>query len=261
MISKQPRRAKWYHWSNIQARSPLFRSFDRCLWFRINLALIVAYIGLLFVNRIEHWVAGKALCNVQDTTLSCITRELVSLITVNNIESFGISTVAALYLFESRKRRQHHIYEAWQVVDNATTSGVSSSRARVKALQDLNSAGVSLDGLDISQAYLKQINLTNAKLIEANLQGANLQGSILSHANLSGANLQGADLQGANLYETNFQGANLSGANLEGAYLKHANFQNANLQGAHLKHAYYLHKAKFIQADLSGVDFQGVCLR
>ncbi len=59
------------------------------------------------------WANGQVTCQAQDTVSECIVRELIAIIAVENVESFSISAVAALYLLESRKRRHQATYKAW----------------------------------------------------------------------------------------------------------------------------------------------------
>jgi len=47
------------------------------------------------------------------------------------------------------------------------------------ALQDLNRDGISLVGVDISGAFLPELNLENAKLERANISGADLRNANL----------------------------------------------------------------------------------
>jgi hypothetical protein len=95
---------------------------------------------------------------------------------------------------ENQRKAKH--YQAWQVINAA--QGKRSSEGRIDALQDLNMDKVSLRGVDVSNAYLSEIDLKDADLEDANLSGA-----ILVAANLSRANIRGANLSGANLYEAN----------------------------------------------------------
>ena len=89
------------------------------------------------------------------------------------------------------------------------------------ALQDLNRDGISLAGVDISKAYLPELNLEDAELGHVDLTRADLTNAILSGADLAGANLFNTELDGANL-----AGAVLTDANLAGVYLRGANIMN-----------------------------------
>jgi len=171
---------------------------------------------------------------------------------------------------ENQQKAKH--YQAWQVISAA--QGKPGDLGRKIALQDLNRDGISLSGVDVSQAYLPQLDLQSANLWKANLSKANLFGAKLSNAvlqfaNLSGADVSEANLSGALLTEANLSGANLSNTNLieaglffaelsetklRGANLSKANFHMANLSHSNLSHAY------LSGADVSGVNFSGVDL-
>ena len=185
---------------------------------------------------------------------------------------------------ESENQRKAKHYQAWQVINAA--HGKPGSGGRRDALQDLNSDGISLAGVDISKAYLPKLNLENADLSGANLTGAdllganltgaelpyanltevilpdsNLTGAILLGANLTGAILSDANLAGAELWEANLNeaflsGANLTGAILKGAYLADASLFRANLAGALLTDA-NLAGASIYSANLAGANLRG----
>jgi uncharacterized protein YjbI with pentapeptide repeats len=113
---------------------------------------------------------------------------------------------------------------------------------------------------DVSEAYLRNANLSSAKLrgadfSEVELSGADLSGADFSYANLRGADFSGANLSGAELSEANLRGADLIGADLIGA-----DFSGASLRGAYLSRA-NLRGADLSGADLSGADLSGASLR
>ncbi|MEG4500121.1 pentapeptide repeat-containing protein [Microcoleus sp. F10-C6] len=191
----------------------------------------------------------------------------------------ALSLVVALVLFikEAPDRRKQFHYQAWSTIDAA--NGVKVSYARILALQDLNEDGVSLRGLDSTDAELIAINLSGANLSAANLTNTDLSNANLSHANLDNANLSQAKLAGANLShaklgfarlsQVNLSNANLSDANLICADLSNANMsgvnlKNASLSGANLKSAYLsganLKGAKVSISDLSGALLEGAIM-
>ena len=100
----------------------------------------------------------------------------------------------------------------------------------------------SLIPVDLSDADLKQLDLTKIALWDANLQGANLTKANLNKCDLRGANLQNANLQDANLSQSDLRNANftqanlsktlLNEANLSGALLIQTTFHDTNLQQA-----------------------------
>ena len=73
---------------------------------------------------------------------------------------------------------------------------------------------------DLSDAYLRGADLSDANLFDADLRGADLRGADLSYADLRGADLRGADLSYANLFDAGLRGADLRGADLRGADLR-----------------------------------------
>ena len=85
---------------------------------------------------------------------------------------------------------------------------------------------------NLSNADLRDANLSNADLFGANLRNANLRDADLRCANLRNADLRDAALRCANLSNADLRGANLSNADLFGANLRGANLSNADLCGA-----------------------------
>ena len=123
--------------------------------------------------------------------------------------------------------------------------------------------------LDLTGAYLANVDLIVAALSEARLTGANLVGANLGAADLTvakltGANLARADLDtafltGADLTGADLSGADLSGANLTIAFLRNTNLGHANLRGAILTRA-SLEGANLTGASLVGADLTGAIL-
>jgi uncharacterized protein YjbI with pentapeptide repeats len=136
---------------------------------------------------------------------------------------------------------------------------------------------VNLEGVDLTDASLREIdfnftNLTNAKLSHADLTGANLTQTLLNGADLTnhailhkadltfsdltGAQLPGADLTNASLVNTK-AGANFTGAHLDGSYLYIANFSSATLNGATLNGGVF-GLTVLAGATVNGATFAGV---
>ena len=106
-----------------------------------------------------------------------------------------------------------------------------------------NLQGVHLDIFtDLSNAHLRDANLSGATFPRGDMDGADLENTNLSRAKGRGANLRdatlrfanlrGADLKDANLFDATLSGANLRGADLRGADLKLAQLGGADLTGA-----------------------------
>ncbi|MEM9927367.1 MAG: pentapeptide repeat-containing protein [Cyanobacteria bacterium P01_D01_bin.50] len=145
---------------------------------------------------------------------------------------------------------------------NAQIRGVDLSNANLQRVDLRNSdlCGACLHGTDLYRANLDgallcQSNLYEVNLQEASLKGANLAGSIINKGLLYGANLRDANLCGASLRAANLMGANLYKANLHGANLKAANLAGAKLFLANLQAA-KLDKAKMYEAGLIGANLQ-----
>lgn len=108
---------------------------------------------------------------------------------------------------------------------------------------------------NLSRAYLKGIDLSEANLYRANLEGANLSG-----ANLRGANLDKAALRGANLVQSHIDSTTILDENFLLLYsLVNGGGTNRELRGVDLASA-YLVQADLQGANLSGADLQGANL-
>ena len=117
-----------------------------------------------------------------------------------------------------------------------------------------------LNGAYLSGAYLRRVNLSRAYLIEVDLSGASLTGANLSNAYLIAANFSGADIIRANFYQADLNRAILSGAdlrqtNLTEASLIQANFSRTNLSGATLSQACVL------GTNFTAANFTAACLQ
>lgn len=190
---------------NIQYHTiTLWKNYLNQLWFRVVIAFTIAYIIMVIASCIDKWSNNQEFCRIKEPLQNCYFRQVISIFAPSNIEGFSILTVAILYILESQERRENRIYEAWQVVDNASAAKVSTSYARIKALEDLNKYRVSLKGIDVPGANLSEINLRNADLKEVDFNDC-----IFSNANLSNADLNGANLSDANLISANLSNANL----------------------------------------------------
>ena len=86
-------------------------------------------------------------------------------------------------------------------------------------IEKLHDNGVSLSGI-----HLKYANMKNAKLVNVDMSGADL-----TRSDFSGASMYGANLEGANLFKANFEGSNLKSANLCNCDLLGADLSNTKL--------------------------------
>ena len=80
------------------------------------------------------------------------------------------------------------------------------------------------DGVSLSGIFLKYANMKNAKLVNVDMSGADL-----TRSDFSGASMYGANLEGANLFKANFEGTNLKSANLRNCDLLGVDFSNTKL--------------------------------
>lgn len=189
----------------------------------------------------------------------------------------GIVPVIGLILLGWQLYRYSQTQGYWQVISE--NQDKRESVPRIKALEALNQAGVSLSNQQLKGVNLQKINLKNANLSKTNfsesfLTGANLTEANLSKADLSQAELTEANLTGANLADSqlresfltgaNFSQVNLSNANLGGATLIRITLTNANLQQGDLSQATLigakLSEVNLTQANLKGANLLGVDL-
>lgn len=153
--------------------------------------------------------------------------------------TFSILIGVVFYFAESGDRLKQKHYQAWQVINTAQEKG--GSGGRIEALQELNSDGVPLVGIDLSDAFLQGVRMDHADLTRSNFGSADLRDSsfvaaklqyaAFNTANLRGSRLRGAILEHASLTDADLSGADLSGADLSGARLDNADLRESNLAG------------------------------
>ena len=80
------------------------------------------------------------------------------------------------------------------------------------------------DGVSLSGIYLKYANMKDVNLVKVDLSGADL-----TRSDFSGASMYGANLEGANLFKANLEGANLKSANMNNCDLLGADFSDTKL--------------------------------
>lgn len=215
----------WYEQQQRRKSSPFFRLLDRSFRFRLLLSAAIAFVLLAGVNRFEN-------CHARNHSANCLSTNFWAIVSVSNVESFSIVTAAFLYILEGGKRKQREHQEAMELILASNAAGAINSLGRIDALENLNEAGIWLDGLDLQGSNLDQIHLAYGRMQKANLANTSLNRANLSYINLMQANLTGADLTGANLQGANLTLANLSGANLTDADLTGANLTDTDLTDA-----------------------------
>jgi Pentapeptide repeats (8 copies) len=170
--------------------------------------------------------------------------------------SLSVLVAVIFYFSESGDRVKQKHYQAWQVIN--TAQGKGGSGGRLEALQELNADGVPLVGVDVSGAYLQNIQLGKARLVRANFSAADarmgkFRGADFSDANLRGANFRGGDFSSANLQRADMQDADLVGADLRGADLSGASLAGADLRDTDLANARWSGVANLKSADIAGI--------
>ena len=172
------------------------------------------------------------------------------------LSSFGVLIAVIFYFSESGDRLKQKHYQAWQVIN--TAQGKGGNGGRIEALQELNSDGIPLVGVDASGAFLQGIRLPRARMSRANLSATDLRDCDLSSADLSFADLRSANardaiLRGVDFESADFSDADLSGADLSGGDLSRANLPAADLQGANLAGVKWREIRGLKGANVSGV--------
>jgi len=157
---------------------------------------------------------------------------------------------------QNRKKLKH--YQAWQVINSAY--GKRGSGGRIQALEELNADGISLDRVDLGQAWLDSVNLKGASLQEADLHKCRMRHARLDSADLHGAFMEETDLETAHLEWASLWMAYLNDANLNMAYLTGADFFGASLAGASFQES-QMEWASLVGADLTKANFKDANLR
>ncbi len=149
--------------------------------------------------------------------------------------NFGVLIAVVFYFAESGDRLKQKHYQAWQVIN--TAQGKGGSGGRLEALQELNTDGVPLVGVDVSGAFLQGIHLEHAGLVRSNFNTADLRDCDFAFANFSDATLRGANFRNCTLRSVNFTGADVTEADLFGADLAGADLSATTLTSADLRNA------------------------
>ncbi|MFM2080497.1 MAG: hypothetical protein RLZZ219_1179 [Cyanobacteriota bacterium] len=205
----------------------MLRLLDDSFPFRLSMAIVAATLLLAGVNRWEQ-------CRSHGFEQGCLRRDAGGILSVGNIESLSIVSAALLYVLEGGRRRRRENIEAMEVILACQQAGARLSHARNDALQQLSEAGLWLDGLDLSETQLEELQAAHARWRGVKLQGADLRRACLHDADLQGSDLSGADLSGADLCHADLRGVNLRGARLWRTDLRGADLQGADLEGAEL---------------------------
>lgn len=212
-----PKHRTWYEQQQKRKLSPFWRRVDRSFKFRLCLASGTALLLLGMLDRFET-------CRVLDHAEGCFFQAPGSLLSIDNLEAYSITTATLLFLLESERRQEQTNREAFETLMTANQAGISRSLSRIRAIETLCDAGCKLEGMD-----LHGVDLTRLQVPDAQMQRVNLAGAILIDADLHGADLTGANLMGADLTHANLAGADLTSADLTEANLTNTNLTHANL--------------------------------
>ncbi|MHC1754329.1 MAG: pentapeptide repeat-containing protein [Methanosarcina sp.] len=115
------------------------------------------------------------------------------------------------------------------------------------------------DNLDLSNTYLRTIELTGAHLERANFKRAHLQRAYIKKTHLEEADFEEANLENAQLFECYLEGVNLENGHLENAYITKSNLKNIFSRDAHLEGVNFF-KSNLEGAFLPGVNFRKAVL-
>ena len=105
------------------------------------------------------------------------------------------------------------------------------------------------DGVSLSGVYLQYADMKNTKLVNVDMSGADL-----TRSDFSGASMYGANLEGANLFKANFEGANLKSANLQNCDLLGADFSDTKLNNVEWGKNYKIINEKMAEVALAEGD-------
>jgi hypothetical protein len=229
-IGPRPRRRpSWAERQRKRRQNHFCRLLDRSFGFRLLIAVSAAGLLLGAVNRWEN-------CRHNGFEAGCFLADPGGVVNIGNVEALSIVSAAFLYLLETGQRRRHSHLEAMEVIQACNQMDARFSHARNEALELLSESGLWLDGLDLNEAQLDEIQAPHARWRGVNLQGADLRNACLHDADLRGSNLRNADLSGADLRYCDLSDADLSGANLNGTMLEGANLGKQNLDSAAIDH-------------------------
>jgi Pentapeptide repeats (8 copies) len=171
------------------------------------------------------------------------------------VGTLSIMFAVISYFLESGDRVKQRHYQAWQVIN--TAQGKGGSGGRIEALQELNKDGVPLVGVDVSDAFLRDIDLANANLVRSNFSSADIRrGSFesarLDDSDFASANVRNGSFRNAILEGASFQDADLNGNDLEGADLNGANLSGADLRNTDLRDIKWQSIANIKSANIYG---------
>ncbi len=155
---------------------------------------------ILLVPILHFWLNDEINFNEQRITYENISKFLE--VSLDNIGDMAIIFGIFIFLKNIKANKESRHLDLQKIIEDSQENRASFTR--YKALEKLNSDGISL----------RRVDLRNADLKEINLKGANLIGSNLMEADLSYSKLIGADISNSILINTKLCGADLKNAKL-----------------------------------------------
>jgi len=202
---------------------------------------------------------------------------------LERIGHLAVLVAVVFYIVEAPERRKVNQYYAWQIINSLTGSHTDGGRRY--AIHDLLRDGVSLAGINLTDAILPDMDFRNAdlrrgrfwraELLDADFRRAVLSDSdfgwsLLNRANFSEAHLENVEFTEACLDNADFSHSDLGGAQFYLTKLRNTVFADANLSREILERADLtgaafvdanLCAAKLVHADVADVDFSRANLR
>lgn len=162
----------------------------------------------------------------------------------------------------------------WRNTMNCADTGAVMQDKRAMLLKSYEEGnrefcGWQLDGIDLSNCILDDIDLSRASLVGANLRSASMKSSILTEAKLSQASLSRANLSKADISRADFTNTDLVGIDLRKSLARATNFTHALMLRSRLDDADCLGAimvdinataARMESANLECVDFSGAAM-
>jgi uncharacterized protein YjbI with pentapeptide repeats len=153
---------------------------------------------------------------------------------------------------------------------NLAGSFLSYSKFHMTSLEQAILDECEFIGSDLTRASLNECSakrcgfggadLSNARIINADLSDATLSKSKLVNADLRASNLEKARLSEADLSGAIFTRSKLLSSDLKKSNVKNTNFELADMQGCRLLAIKNFKKAKWVGADIRGLDLRGAYL-
>jgi Pentapeptide repeats (9 copies) len=174
---------------------------------------LLAFLALDWCGEwIAYWLSGWALLEV-----------------LEYLQTLSLLIAVVFYFADSGNRLKQKHYQAWQVIN--TAQGKGGNGGRIDALEELLQDGVSLVGVDLSNAYLAGIDLHGAELTRSSFHSADVRDSDFRRANLTDANLTGANFRHSNLSHCQLQDVDLTDADLNSSNLVEADLARCDCTG------------------------------